>query len=129
MDKKNYCVQNDGDCINCSLVNYGMDCRNNPIESGPIQIKKLSKNRYTLEMSRAMSMKCIGTENPDKSAYLVGYLKGLQYNYNPSSVSDKEHILWMGMTVSTDDKNKMMGEGYQAGLRAKPDPEMFCCNE
>lgn len=28
---KPYCVQNDGDCQTCSLVNYGRDCQNNPI--------------------------------------------------------------------------------------------------
>ena len=26
-----YCSQNNGDCNTCSLVNYGMDCRNNLI--------------------------------------------------------------------------------------------------
>ena len=26
-----YCSQNHGDCFTCSLVNYGMDCRNNLI--------------------------------------------------------------------------------------------------
>lgn len=26
-----YCVQNDGDCSTCSLVNYGRDCQNNPV--------------------------------------------------------------------------------------------------
>ena len=26
-----YCSQNNGDCKTCSLVNYGMDCHNNPI--------------------------------------------------------------------------------------------------
>ena len=26
-----YCTQNNGDCETCSLVNYGRDCRNNPI--------------------------------------------------------------------------------------------------
>ncbi len=26
-----YCVQNDGDCQTCSLVNYGRDCQNNPV--------------------------------------------------------------------------------------------------
>jgi hypothetical protein len=29
--KKSYCTQNDGDCKNCSLVNYGLDCKNNNI--------------------------------------------------------------------------------------------------
>ena len=26
-----YCTQNDGDCETCSLVNYGRDCKNNPV--------------------------------------------------------------------------------------------------
>ena len=29
---KSYCTQNNGDCETCSLVNYGRDCENNPIE-------------------------------------------------------------------------------------------------
>jgi hypothetical protein len=27
-----YCTQNNSDCETCSLVNYGRDCRNNPVE-------------------------------------------------------------------------------------------------
>lgn len=30
--KKDYCTQNDGDCLTCSLVNYGYDCRNNKVD-------------------------------------------------------------------------------------------------
>lgn len=30
--KREYCTQNNGDCQTCSLVNYGLDCQNNPIE-------------------------------------------------------------------------------------------------
>ena len=26
-----YCTQNNGDCHDCSLVNYGLDCKNNPV--------------------------------------------------------------------------------------------------
>ena len=26
-----YCTQNDHDCKTCSLVNYGRDCKNNPV--------------------------------------------------------------------------------------------------
>ncbi len=29
---KEYCVQNNGDCSTCSLVNYGRDCINEPLE-------------------------------------------------------------------------------------------------
>lgn len=28
---KSYCTQNDGKCETCSLVNYGRDCRNEPV--------------------------------------------------------------------------------------------------
>ena len=27
-----YCTQSEGDCRTCSLVNYGRDCRNEPLE-------------------------------------------------------------------------------------------------
>lgn len=30
--KPDYCTQNSGDCSTCSLVNYGRDCMNNPVE-------------------------------------------------------------------------------------------------
>ncbi len=33
---KNYCSQNGGHCETCSLVNYGRDCHNNPIEADDI---------------------------------------------------------------------------------------------
>jgi len=29
---KDYCTQNDGNCQTCSLVNYGRDCMNEPVE-------------------------------------------------------------------------------------------------
>ena len=29
---KGYCTQNAGDCSTCSLVNYGRDCMNNPVD-------------------------------------------------------------------------------------------------
>jgi hypothetical protein len=28
---KEYCTQNNGNCPTCSLVNYGRDCMNNPV--------------------------------------------------------------------------------------------------
>lgn len=31
-----YCTQNDGDCYTCSLVNYGLDCHNNPLAGDDI---------------------------------------------------------------------------------------------
>lgn len=32
MKKPEYCTKNDGNCPMCSLVNYGLDCRNNPVD-------------------------------------------------------------------------------------------------
>ena len=32
MKTPSYCTQNNGDCTTCSLVNYGRDCRNNPVD-------------------------------------------------------------------------------------------------
>ncbi len=29
---KDYCTQNNGDCSTCSLVSYGRDCLNFPLE-------------------------------------------------------------------------------------------------
>ena len=31
-ERSDYCTQNHGDCKTCSLVNYGLDCQNNPID-------------------------------------------------------------------------------------------------
>ena len=28
---RKYCSQNHGECETCSLVNYGLDCHNNPV--------------------------------------------------------------------------------------------------
>lgn len=33
--RKAYCTQNNGDCRTCSLVNYGLDCANNPVSTKP----------------------------------------------------------------------------------------------
>ncbi len=34
--KIRYCTQNGGNCDTCSLVNYGLDCHNNPLEGWDI---------------------------------------------------------------------------------------------
>ena len=38
---KSYCTQNNGDCSTCTLVNYGLDCANNPL---PVSSHKGTKN-------------------------------------------------------------------------------------
>ena len=41
--KKNYCTQNSGKCSTCSLVNYGMDCANNPLPSPKTSQTKIER--------------------------------------------------------------------------------------
>lgn len=41
---KSYCTQNKGDCSTCSLVNYGRDCRNQPLN---VIEKALQEERMT----------------------------------------------------------------------------------
>lgn len=43
--KKEYCTQNNGNCQSCSLVNYGLDCRNNPVKP----IRKNTPNQRMME--------------------------------------------------------------------------------
>lgn len=31
MKKKDYCTQNNGDCLSCSLASYGRDCKNKEV--------------------------------------------------------------------------------------------------
>ncbi len=38
--KKDYCTQDDGDCLTCSLVNYGRDCMNNPVAAADDNMEK-----------------------------------------------------------------------------------------
>jgi len=44
--KPDYCEQNDGKCELCALVNYGRDCRNNPI---PVLPPKKLRGRAAAE--------------------------------------------------------------------------------
>jgi len=43
--RPSYCTQNDGRCATCSLVNYGLDCVNNPIPH------KVPQTRHTRMMA------------------------------------------------------------------------------
>jgi len=41
--KKSYCTQNNGNCSTCSLVSYGLDCANNPVETKPVRKTKYDR--------------------------------------------------------------------------------------
>jgi hypothetical protein len=47
---KPYCTQNNGKCNTCSLVNYGMDCMNNPTHGG----KRLGSGRPSTGRKRSV---------------------------------------------------------------------------
>ena len=49
---RDYCTQNNGDCQTCSLVNYGLDCRNNPIREMSELYDKWTGSDSKAEMSR-----------------------------------------------------------------------------
>lgn len=34
-----YCTQNNGNCAACSLVSYGRDCHNNPIDTKAMTVR------------------------------------------------------------------------------------------
>jgi len=73
MKKKEYCTQNDGDCKTCSLVNYGMDCQNNPIGTVSMIIRNVPES-----LRRDFKARCAqdGISQQAKIIELMrGYLK------------------------------------------------------
>lgn len=117
---KSYCTQNSGDCETCSLVNYGRDCRNNPLadngraEESAIKIVKLSEAQFQHEMSRAKTFQGI---EPDQAEYWIGYQRGLRRAFHGENFGTaKEHSLWLDAADSNDLLRKQRGQGYRDGL-------------
>jgi hypothetical protein len=54
---KDYCVQNDGDCSTCSLVNYGKDCQNNPVTESLPELEP-AVNDVSREIAEAVYPRC-----------------------------------------------------------------------
>jgi len=100
---KIYCTQNNGDCNTCSLVNYNMDCQNNPIEqpkrgiiytaSGPIRTNKKSAYGKWLQgwkdgggwtgaatLTKAFE-RAQGLKDAGVSWYMLGKLMASEQNY------------------------------------------------
>lgn len=87
MAKKSYCTQNNGDCITCSLVNYGLDCANNPVE-GMAPIPQLS--RKGTKMDRAMA-----AFDGHKGAQTVCHIKEIIGNELSQLLTGKQYGLVM----------------------------------
>ena len=142
---KKYCTQNDGVCEDCSLVNYGRDCMNNPIEEPeqdtrtpePVEIIKLSENIFRFEMSRAESMirfemgraesmECIGSGSVEAASYWSGYMRGLRRAYHGENFgTEQEHEKHLSIIGHSDPMRDARGRGYRAGLRGLPDAAVF----
>lgn len=87
--RKAYCTQNKGDCTTCSLVNYGMDCANNPIST-----KAPKQTRYTRMMeayggfSGTRTVEAILSQIPDN---LQRQLTGKQLGLVMAAVNKAYH--------------------------------------
>ena len=117
--KKPYCVQN-GDCETCSLVNYGRDCRNIPIENAddePVTIAVLTQGRFQSEMIKAGSMQRL---EPARTEYWVGYQRGLRRAFHgPSFGTPGDHALWLAALTHADAMRRQRGQGYRDGLKGQ----------
>lgn len=88
---KTYCTQNDGNCKTCSLVNYGMDCQNNPITQ-PKPAKRL-RGRAAAEAAYdghhgPVTMSAVEAQIPDE---LRNRLTGYEYGLVMSAVNAAYH--------------------------------------
>jgi hypothetical protein len=120
---KSYCTQNSGDCSTCSLVNYGRDCRNNPLaDSGQdVQIVKLTEAQFQHEMSRAKTFQVL---EPGQAEYWAGYQRGLRRAFHGENFGTaEEHDLWLAAVDSDDVLRKQRGQGYRDGLKGQCRPD------
>lgn len=110
---KNYCTQNKGGCKNCSLVNYGRDCKNQPVNG-----RRLDQDNFLFCMKGAVSFQRLskGLE----CDFWMGYIRGLRRNYHGSDFGDEhEHKMRMNAIDSVDENRKIMSRGYRAGYAGK----------
>ncbi len=61
MRKPKNCTQNNGDCNSCSLVSYGRDCQNNPVDPVKKYLSKIGrkggeKSKRTLTRKQSLAM-------------------------------------------------------------------------
>jgi len=54
--KPDYCVQNEGDCKTCSLVNYGRDCQNNVVG----KVSRIAQDVWLNSWLKETSEDCAG---------------------------------------------------------------------
>jgi hypothetical protein len=65
---KSYCTQNNGDCMTCSLTNYGRDCRN-----------VLLGERFGTAQEHALWMQAADSDDVMRKQRGQGYRDGLKW--------------------------------------------------
>ena len=88
MAKKRYCTQNDGDCSTCSLVNYGLDCRNQPIKKTK-ELRRIEKERETYKLTVELKNRL---KKEKKTLKWFAENNGLCYGSMKSAVTGKRNF-------------------------------------
>lgn len=97
--KKAYCIQNDGDCGTCSLVNYGRDCQNNPITEYKYinEETKFWDHSYRVWLSEYTFVIVNADNDQDALDYAIDYA---------------EEQNWEGLFLTDDEVKELEQEGY-----------------
>lgn len=119
--KKIYCERSgdNPDCSECSLSNYGRDCRNNSLVCPDPEIIDLTHARFSLELTRALTFLSLADE-PEDAAYWNGYQRGIRRAFHGNSFgTEDEHGQWCVLICEINPRRQSLGHGYRDGLKGK----------
>ena len=85
--KKSYCTQNNNDCSTCSLVNYGLDCANNPITDNKSSRKGTKEDRILANFDGHKGIETMSHFKKLVGKELVDCLTGREYGLVMSAVN------------------------------------------
>lgn len=77
MKKPDYCTQNNGDCPTCSLVNYGRDCQNNPVDYATFAASAMGKKGGRSTSPRKKTASVANLDAARKAGKVGGWKKGV----------------------------------------------------
>lgn len=81
MEKKPYCTQNDGDCPSCSLVNYGRDCQNNPVDYAAFAASAMGKKGGSSRTPKKSASSAANLDKARADGRVGGWKKGVPRRY------------------------------------------------
>ena len=96
MEKKPYCTQNDGDCPSCSLVNYGLDCQNNPVDYAAFAASAMGKKGGSSTSPKKSASSAANLDRARAEGKTGGYPAGRKRGYfmNPATGSVDDYDGW-----------------------------------